>query len=594
MFKGSLRYNRLTLAVAGLGGLLFGIDVGVIAGALPYLADTSGFGPAQLSFVVAAVLLGSVVAVLFAGALADWIGRKYLMALSGCMFVASLPIIALSHSYGTLVFGRLLQGTSAGFIGVVVPLYLAECLRAKERGKGTGVFQWMLTFGFVVAGLITLYFSYRLGIVSRSGDATAIFAFKDHAWRNTFWVSLPAGVAFVIGSLMVAESPRWLYAKGRRDAALAALQRSRTGDEAALELREMDEAAAAERVHTAAGTDVRESLLHRKYVIPFVLACVILTCNQLTGINSIIPYNTTILLQAGLSDVQAHAGSLVFSLVNFLVTMLAVFLVDRRGRKFLLSIGSAGIILSLIGTGALFAHSQARRVDVRAAVQAMVSPAQSLHIRFDPQAARRLLERSDGGAVAGAQSLSIIYSYGDFSATTNVVRTDDAMLPVKITRSLPANRVAAFFSNPFGNLQAAQTAPLRIDSAYVTPVPSQRNGWLVAFTLYLFMASFAIGPGVCVWLALSELMPTRIRSNGMSIALFLNTGTSTAIAAVFLPMVGKYGYATMFFAFAAFTVIYLITALFFLPETKGKTLEEIEVLFEIRNPQDQSAKISST
>ena len=122
--------------------------------------------------------------------------------------------------------------------------------------------------------------------------------------------------------------------------------------------------------------------------------------------------------------------------------------------------------------------------------------------------------------------------------------------------------------------------PCRIENALITPVPTARNGWIVAITLFVFMAFFAIGPGVCVWLALSELMPTRIRSNGMSIALVLNQAVSTTIAAVFLPTVGKYGYSTMFFGFAACTVIYFVTATWFLPETKGKTLEEIEAHFE--------------
>ncbi|MHB8148005.1 MAG: MFS transporter [Vulcanimicrobiaceae bacterium] len=210
----------------------------------------------------------------------------------------------------------------------------------------------------------------------------------------------------------------------------------------------------------------------------------------------------------------------------------------------------------------------------------MVTPSQTLSLRFDSATAQELLAKAGKTTHGRAQSLVAIYSYGNFSSVTNVVRSNDASVPVTITRSVPPNIVAAFFSNPIGNLTAARTAALKIDSAYVTPVPSQTNGWLVALTLYLFMGSFAVGPGVCVWLALSELMPTRIRSNGMSIALFLNTGTSTAIAAVFLPMVGKYGYSTMFFAFAACTVVYLITAVFFLPETKGKTLEEIEEQFE--------------
>jgi len=128
----------------------------------------------------------------------------------------------------------------------------------------------------------------------------------------------------------------------------------------------------------------------------------------------------------------------------------------------------------------------------------------------------------------------------------------------------------------------ARTAPLRIENALVTPVPSAGNGWLVAVFTFIFIAFFAMGPGVCVWLALSELMPTRIRSNGMSIALLINQAVSTTIAAVFLPTVGAYGYGTMFFAFAGCTVVYFVTVAFFLPETKGKTLEEIEAHFEGR------------
>jgi MFS family permease len=102
----------------------------------------------------------------------------------------------------------------------------------------------------------------------------------------------------------------------------------------------------------------------------------------------------------------------------------------------------------------------------------------------------------------------------------------------------------------------------------------------VAIGLFLFMGFYAVGPGVCVWLALTELMPTRIRSNGMSIALVLNQLTSTVLAGIFLPYVSKHGYSSIFFLFAAFTVIYFIVAVFFLPETKGKTLEEIEAHFE--------------
>jgi SP family myo-inositol transporter-like MFS transporter 13 len=583
-------YNRFLLLVAGLGGLLYGVDVGIIAGALPYLEATSGLNAGQLSFIVAAVLLGSVISTLFAGTLADWMGRKLLMSLSGVLFVISIPVIALAHGYQPLVFGRLLQGVSAGLIGVVVPLYLAECLAAANRGKGTGIFQWLLTLGIVAAAVVGMFFSVRVDEVAKLGDPGRLFAFKDTAWRSIFWVSLPPGLLFVIGSLMVAESPRWLFRRGQRDAAYSALLRSRTRQQADLEIAEMQQAAAAEKAQTSAGTKVKESLLRRKYVIPFVLACVILACNQATGVNSIIGYNANILLQSGLSDVQAHWGYVVFTIVNFLTTMGGVALVDRKGRKFLLSVGSAGIIVSLLCTGFIFRRTERLRVDSRAAVQSLVSPDQKLVIRYDKSTADRLLA-SSGDAGAGPAiavsdqptSLIIIYSCGDFRAATKVVRSDDiAAKPIEITREncLPANKVVAFFSNPFSNLEAARQAPLKIDNALISPVPGSANGWRVAVTLFVFMAFFAIGPGVCVWLALSELMPTRIRSNGMSIALLINQAVSTGIAATFLPTVGKYGYSTMFFAFAGCTVVYFVTAAFFLPETKGKTLEEIEAHFE--------------
>jgi SP family myo-inositol transporter-like MFS transporter 13 len=581
-------YNRFLLLVAGLGGLLYGVDVGIIAGALPYLEATSGLNAGQLSIVVAAVLLGSVISTLFAGALADWIGRKPLMMLSGLLFVFSIPVIALSHGYESLVLGRLLQGISAGLIGVVVPLYLAECLSATSRGKGTGIFQWLLTLGIVTAAIVGMYFSFRVEEVAKLGDPARLFAFKDTAWRSIFWVSLPPGILFVIGGFMVSESPRWLFLRGKRDAAYAALLRSRTEPQAAVELAEMEQVAAAEKAKTSTGgkVNVKESLLRRKYVIPFVLACVILACNQATGVNSIIGFNTNILLQSGLSDVQAHWGYVLFTIVNFLMTIGGVLLVDRKGRKFLLSVGSAGIIVSLLCTGVLFRRTEELRVDSRDAVQSMVDSDQKVTLLYEEKTAATLLGASgDAGKAIGNRptSLVVIYSYGDFRAATKVARSDDtAAKPIEITREscVPANKVVAFFSNPFSDLDAARKAPLRIDNALITPVPTTRNGWLVALSLFVFMAFFAIGPGVCVWLALSELMPTRIRSNGMSIALLINQAVSTAIAAMFLPTVGRYGYSTMFFGFAGCTVIYFITAAVFLPETKGKTLEEIEEHFE--------------
>lgn len=576
-------YNRFLLLVAGLGGLLYGVDVGIIAGALPYLQDTSNLPADKLSFIVAAVLLGGVFSTLFAGLLADWMGRKPLMILSGVLFVASIPMIAMANGFMPLMLGRLLQGVSGGLIGVVVPLYLAECLDASNRGKGTGIFQWLLTLGIVAAAFVGMYFSYKVEQVAALKDAAKLFAYKDTAWRSIFWVSLPPGILFVIGAFLIAESPRWLFGRGKKEAARTALLRSRSDEQANLELEEMEKILANEKAQAKAGK-AKESLLRRKYILPFVLACIILACNQATGVNSIIGYTPTILYQAGLSDFASHWGYVILTVVNFAITYCGVLLVDRKGRKFLLALGSAGVIIALLCAGLLFLKTEKMRVDCKDAAQSMVTSNQTLKIQFNQEMACKLLAGKTASLDTNKPlNLIVIYSYGGFRAATKVFRSNDELAkPVDITREscVKTNKVEAFFSSPLANVDEAVKAPLKIDNALISPVPDSQNGMLVAICLYIFMAFFAVGPGVCVWLALSELMPTRIRSNGMSIALLINQAVSATIAGVFLPVVGEYGYSTMFFCWAGCTVIYFITATFFLPETKGKTLEQIEEHFE--------------
>ena len=577
-------YNFFLQLVAGLGGLLYGIDVGIIGGALPYLEATSKLSASQLSVIVAAVLLGSVISTLFAGLLADWMGRKNLMILSGAAFALSIPVIALSQGYMPLFLGRLLQGISAGLIGIVVPLYLAECLSASKRGKGTGVFQWLLTLGIVAAALVGIYYSYRVADVTRAGDATALFTLKNQAWRRIFWVSLPPGLLFVLGSIFVSESPRWLFRRGKEDQALKALLRSRNQRQAELELQEMRDTASAAGAN-ATGTKGHESLLRRRYVIPFLLTCTILSCNTATGVNSVIPYNVGILLQSGLSDLSAHWGYVLLTCVNFFGTLVGMMLVDRKGRRFLFILGISGIIVSMITVGTLFLKTEHQSVDAANSIQATVTAEQSLTVHFDQKEAQQLLAASGAGGQAvdsSRASFAIIYSYGDFTSSTSFVRSDDpAAAPIEITRSssLPTSKVEAFFKNPLADYDAARTAPLKIEKAVIGSVPESSHGWLVALGLYAFMAFYAVGPGVCVWLALSELMPTRIRSNGMSVALVLNQLVSTLLAGIFLPFVSKHGYSSMFYLFAGFAAIYFIVVVLFLPETKGKTLEEIEAHF---------------
>lgn len=544
-------YNRFLLLISGLGGLLYGIDVGIIAAALLYLGKTVDLSLSQTSLIVAAVLGGSMIGSPVAGFLAEWFGRKRMMAASGLLFVISVSIIVLSHGFSSLLIGRLLQGFSGGVIAVVVPLYLAECLAPTMRGRGTAIFQLMLTFGIVVAATVGWYFAREaeFAIAHAAGNAALIRAAENHAWRSMFLAVIYPGALFFLGVFALSESPRWLQRRGKSEAAMKALLRSLAPEEAARELDEMNTVSAAADGDATRPGAPREPLLQRKYILPFVLACVVLAANQTTGINSVLQFLVVILKQAGLSVSHATQGDVAVKVLNFAMTLVAVPLIDRKGRRFLLRLGTGGVVVALVAAAGLFWGVEHRRVDVRAQTVA-AEAGNTITVPLN--------------RITSAQqpmALFVLYSYGKGSRIETVSSNDlDPVLTIR----------------PDASEAGAQ---LQIEKALLGPVPGRTTGGLITLCMAFFIAAYAVGPGVVVWLVLSELMPSRIRSVGMGIALLLNQGVSTSIAALFLPVVGNFGYNTMFLFWAACTLFYFLVATFFIPETKGKTLEEIEMHF---------------
>jgi MFS family permease len=486
--------------MAGLGGLLYGVDVGVIAAALPYIERTSTFNQNEIGWIVGMALWGSLPSSMIAGLLAEWFGRKKMIVVSALLFLLSIPVICASGffdggNFWMMVGGRAMQGAAAGLFGVIVPMYLAECLDADSRGKGTGMFQLLLTIGLVFVAVIGFVVTYFVGdsvkVVAEKAAANGVDAalvtfdqIKNwvapeqiaswvRAWQMIFLFSCIPGIVLFLGAFKLKESSRWLYRKGRKEEALASLA-ANNGEEKAKEiLAEMvaaDEAAAAEKAKNAAATD---SLFQKKYVVPFILAVVILACNQTTGINSVLNYTVTIFQKTGMQGAFANISDVAIKIMNCVMTVVACALVDKKGRKFLLKLGTSGIIIGLCGVGTIF---------------------------------------------------------------------------------------------------------LAISKAWVAP--SMITGVLATIFFFMFIGFYAVGPGVCVWLALTELMPTRIRANGMAIAMIINQGVSAGIATVFPKWCAATNdNGTVFFVLAGFTVIYFITAAFFLPETKGRTLEEVEQYF---------------
>ena len=445
--------TRFLLAIGGLGGLLYGIDFGIIAVSMPYIKALGIYTDAQVSWIVGAVMFGGILASASAGVLCDRLGRQRMIVASAALFLLAVPIVCFSGTtLAVMLTGRTLQGMSAGYMAVVMPMYLAECLPPDVRGRGTGIFQLFLGIGLVTAAAVGILIAATMGAADAPTDQVPN-ATKSLAWRINFWWTLAPVALLFVGSLFLKESPVWL--KMRADAA--------RGDACA--------PVASEGQSSAAGA-VRDSLLQRKYVVPFVLAVLVLTFNKTIGMSSIVAYAVTLFQKAGLSGTLGNVGDLALKGTNLAVTLLAVALVDRKGRTWLLKVGTLGMTIGLAAIGALF----------------------------------------------------LALEHGWLAAT-----------PV---------------------------------SGFIT---------LAAF---LAMQTFySLGPGICVWLVLSELMPARIRANGMAIALFANQFVAWGLASSFFPMVNAWGTGPVFFGFAVSGLLYFVTVLF-IPETKGRTLEELEHLFD--------------
>jgi len=446
--------NRLSvgylLAIAGLGGLLYGVDFGVIAAASPYIKALRLFTDAELSWIVGAVLFGGIVSSLTAGMLAERFGRKRMIVASAALFLVAIPVVCLSEkSLVAMLVGRVLQGMSAGYMSVVMPMYLTETLPADMRGRGTGVFQFCLGLGLVAAAATGYLVARLYGAADAPADVVADAA-KSAAWKVNFWWTLAPVAVLFLGALRLPESPVWLESVKRK-----------------VESVKLRNCYASSTLHFSL------SILHsRKYVVPFLLAVAVLTLNKTTGMSSITSYSVMVFQKAGFVGSLGNVGDFAVKLTNLVVTIVAASLVDRKGRTWLLKVGTAGMTIGLFAIG------------------------------------------------------GVLFAIERFGVE-----------------------------------------------------PSGATGLFCLAAFFVMQVFYALGPGICVWLVLSELMPSRIRANGMAIALFMNQFVAWGLASSFLPWVNAWGWASMFFFFAANGILYFIVSLF-IPETKGKTLEELEHLFE--------------
>ena len=320
--------------VASLGGLLSGYDTGVISGALLFINETWVLPDTLQGFLVSSVLIGAVIGAATNGILADIFGRKKIIMATAVIFILGSILCAFAPNVYVLILSRIFVGFAVGIVNFVVPLYLSEVSPKNLRGTLVSLYQWAIT-----AGILFSYF------------INAVFAQAVYNWRWMLFAGVVPGLVLFIGMCFMSDTPRWLVSKNRDDEAMKVFSKIEPDIEPEKEIAEIKETLVDNRQEKA-------FRLKKWMIMPFVVGIGIMFAQICTGINTIIYYAPTIFKTAGFdSNLTAIYATTGIGVVNFIMTIVAVFFTDRIGRKPLLYFGLTGVMLSLFALGTSFAFA---------------------------------------------------------------------------------------------------------------------------------------------------------------------------------------------------------------------------------------------
>jgi SP family sugar:H+ symporter-like MFS transporter len=354
---GGANLSRVTMMAAGaaLGGFLFGYDSAVINGAVDAIQLRFEVGAGLLGFVVASTLLGSVLGAAMTGWLADSRGRVRTMQIAGVVFAVSAVGMALPFSVWDLMAWRVLSGVAIGIASVIAPTYIAEIAPAKYRGRLGSMQQLAIVLGIASSQLV------NFGIAVAAGNSASNMIGPVQAWQWMLAAELVPALVYLVVTFLLPESPRFLVRVGRLDEAREVLEHAEGGGQLHLDRRigEIQEALGSEKPARLADLRGRFGLL------PIVwIGMAISAFQQLVGINVIFYYSSSLWQSVGVPESDSLLLSLFTSVINIVGTVVAIFLVDRIGRKPLLLVGSAGMTVTLAVTAFAFSHASGTGDDV--------------------------------------------------------------------------------------------------------------------------------------------------------------------------------------------------------------------------------------
>jgi len=511
-------YSFYIAFIVALGGFLMGFDASVISGVIKFVSIEFELSAAQHGFAVASLTLTATLAMMFAGPLSDRIGRKKVLIYAALLFFVSAVFSALSTSYAQLVFARMIGGLGVGAALITPPMYIAEIAPPKLRGRLVSFNQLNIVIG-LSAAFFTNYLILQLGESEAAWVETV--KLNENNWR--WMLSLEAVPAILYFGLLffVPESPRWLAMKGKSQKAIKIMAKFEGEQDAENGFKQVLESIENKGIE---GRAPLKELFRPAMRFVLTIGIVIAVLQQITGINAVFFYAPMIFEQTGIGTDASFANAIIIGLTNLVFTILAIAFVDRLGRKPLLTFGLVGIIVSMFLLAGCFKFAE---------------------YNIDSQAIVELRQHEDFEAFKEIEQLE-----------GNVYASD-----VAFKRSLSELVDPQIIKKYEGEIL---TSTITI------------NAWLVLIGIIGFVASFAVSLGPVMWILFSELFPDRLRGLAISFVGVINSAISFTVQQLFPWELSKIGSSGTYFIYGIFALAGLLFVLTRLPETKGKSLEELE------------------
>ena len=506
-------YTIIISFIVALGGFLFGFDAGIISGVMSFAGPEFNLNEIQSGWVVSAPSFAAMFAMLFSGRLSDLIGRKKTLIFVALLYAISAILSAVATSYEMLYIARIIGGIAFGAALVLAPMYIAEISTAENRGKLVSLQQLNIVFGFFAAFLSNYFFN-------KYTASETTFLTDQNVWRWMLGVELLPAVCYFIFLFFVPKSPRWLYLKGNFEEAKKVLTQIHGVERGRLEIEIIDSNIHADKNKTALKL---KDLLKPSLRFILIVGLIIGVLQQITGINAVYFYATSIFKQTGIGTDAAFSSGVLLSTISVLFTFVAIYLIDRMGRRPLLLIGTAGIAVSLLLCA--YGFNQATyQLTTKKINQLEFSESQKL-LPF-----------------------------------ANKVYENDLDFKNEIKAALGNN---TYNKNDGAILEKA----------------TKINANLILIGILGFIACFAFSLGPVMWVLLSELYPLKYRGLAIGVIAFINSLISSLVQLIFPWELSNFGNALTFFIFGIIALVGFFVMIKIVPETKGKSLEELELEF---------------